>query len=101
MIVRHKNSMYTSKRKMIYGSGFVDILKGIGSYVVQNRDLVAKPMLSAVGNVGALALNEVSKAVIRKIARNANMPSNYLSNGSKEILNKLVTPAIGSGIKRF
>ena len=50
MIVRHKNNMYTSKRKMIHGSGFVDILKGIGSYVIQiqNRDLVAKPMLSAV-----------------------------------------------------
>ena len=68
MIVKQKNQMYTSKRNMVYGSGFVDTLKDIGSYVFKNKDLIAKPMLSALGEVGGLALTEGSKALIKKLS---------------------------------
>jgi hypothetical protein len=67
MIVNKKNRMYTSKRKIIHGQGFVDALSSIGNYISQNKDLLAKPMLSAVGNVGALALTEGSKLLLKKL----------------------------------
>ena len=100
MIVKKKNNMYTSKRKLIIGQEFVDTLKGIGNYIFQNKDLIAKPMLSAVGNVGALALEEGARAIIKKLAR----PSDILSPESVETLNRLSSPVgniIGSGIKKF
>ena len=88
--------MYSSKRNMIYGYGFVDTLKGIGSYVFHNKDLITKPMLSAVGEVGALALTEGSKALIKKLS--SNKKEKELDSNSKQILDRLVS---GSGIKRF
>lgn len=88
--------MYTSKRNMIYGYGFVDTLQGIGSYVAQNKDLIAKPMLSAVGEVGALALTEGSKALIKKLSN--DQKKKQLDSNSKQILDRLTS---GSGIKRF
>ena len=93
MIVNRKNCMYTSKRKIIHGQGFVDTLSSIGSYINQNKDLLAKPMLSAVGNIGALALTEGSKAIIKKLAQRGN-----LTPESERILNSLKT---GNGIKKF
>ena len=71
-------------------------MKGIGSYVFQNKDLIAKPMLSAVGEVGALALTEGSKALIKKLS--SNKKEEELDSNSKQILDRLVS---GSGIKRF
>ena len=80
---------------MVYGSGFVDILKGIGSYVVENKDLIAKPMLSALGEVGGLALTEGSKALIKKLSAEKKKE---LDPSSKQILDRLVS---GNGIKKF
>lgn len=97
MIVSKKNCMYTSKRKLIHGRGFVDSLSGIGNYISQNKDLLAKPMLSAVGNIGALALTEGSKAIIKKLINKAQS-NNNLTPESIEILNSLKT---GNGIKKF
>ena len=90
MIVRKKNRMYSSKRKFVHGLGFVDsltsTLKGIGSYIYQNKDLIAKPMLGAVGQVGALALTEGVKAGLKKALQN--------SESNKQIIksNKLLDP---------
>ena len=96
MIVKKKNQMFTSKRNMVYGYGFVDTLKDIGSYIFQNKDLIAKPMLSAAGEIGALALTEGSKALIKKIS--ADKKKKELDPNSQQILDRLVS---GSGIKRF
>ena len=71
MIVKRKNNMYTSKRKMIHGNGYVDTLKSFGSYLAQNKDLIAKPLLGAAGELGAFALTEGGKALIRKMAATA------------------------------
>lgn len=116
MIERKKNYMYTSNRKMIHGKGFMDTLKGIGSYIFQNKDLIAKPMLSAVGNVGALALTEGTKALFKKLASNNNNNKHMVTNTNTNtnasnltpesigILNRLSNPVgniIVSGIKIF
>lgn len=93
MIVSKKNRMYTSQRKVIHGRGLVD---SIGNYVSQNKDLIAKPMLSAVGNIGALALTEGSKAILRSLINKKQ--ANNLSPESAEIINNLKS---GSGIKKF
>ena len=95
MIVKRKNHMYTSKRDMVYGYGFVDTMKGIGSYISQNRDLIAKPLLSAAGEVGALALTEGSKALLRKLTKNKSK----ISPESVMLLDELSKS--GGGIKRF
>ena len=118
MIITKRNRGYSSTRKYIQGNGFVDSLRSIGSYVAQNKDLIAKPMLGAVGNVGAFALTEGSKAIINHLinkkvnekvsVNNSNL--HQLSSKEKEILQSLingqssnnpVTNIIGSGLKKF
>jgi hypothetical protein len=103
MIVKEKSKMYTSKRTMIHGHGYVDVLKGIGSYISQNKDLLAKPMLGAAGDLAAFATLEGGKAIIKKLMTKNN--NKNISEESKEILERLQKPIIsqsmGSGIKRF
>ena len=89
MIVKNKNYMYTNKRKYIQGSGF-------GSYILENKDLIAKPLLSAVGNIGAMALTEGSKFLLNKLVNNKKSPQ--LDEKSKQIIEELKR---GSGIKKF
>lgn len=96
MIVREKSKAYSSKRTLVHGRGFVDTLKGIGSYISQNKDLIAKPMLGAVGDVGAFAMMEASKALIRKMI--AEKHKGQLNPESRQIIESLKT---GSGIKKF
>ena len=93
MIVKQKSKAYSSKRTLIQGQGFVDILKGIGSYIAQNKDLIAKPMLGAVGDIAAFGMTEASKALIKKIAA-----KKQLDPESMQILERL---KIGRGIKQF
>ena len=97
--------MYTSKRRMVHGHGYVDVLKGIGSYIAQNKDLIAKPMLGAVGDLAAFGLSEGGKAIIKKLANKNNNNTSNLSTQSREILDRLQKPmtsqSMGSGIKRF
>jgi len=118
MIITKRNRAYSSKRKYIQGKGFVDSLRSIGSYIVQNKDLIAKPMLGAVGNLGAFGLTEGGKALITHLInkkRDDKVPVNnsdlpQLSSKGKEILesiinsqssNNPVSNIIGSGIKKF
>ena len=99
MIVKNKNIMYTNKRKYVQGSGFMD---GIGSYILENKDLIAKPLLGAVGNIGAMALTEGSKFLLNKLVnssqKNTTPPSVHLDEKSKQIIEELKR---GSGIKKF
>jgi len=118
MIITKRNKGYSSKRKYIQGKGFVDSLRSIGSYIAQNKDLIAKPMLGAVGNLGAFGLTEGGKALITHLinkkrdnkvsVNNSDLPQ--LSSKGKEILesiinsqssNNPVSNIIGSGIKKF
>jgi hypothetical protein len=108
MIVKKKNYMYTNNRKYVQGSGF---MSDVGSYILNNKDLIAKPLLGAVGNIGAMALTEGSRWAVNKLmnsalqapaVRNAvqapAVPASKLDAKSKQIIEELKR---GSGIKRF
>ena len=63
---------YGAKQKYIHGKGFIDsltsTLQNVGSYIYQNKDLIAKPVLGAVGNLAATGLTEVAKLAANRIA---------------------------------
>ena len=120
MIIRRKHG-YGSNRQLIHGKGFVDSLtsslRGISSYVSQNKDLIAKPLLSAVGNLSATGLQEGVKAILNKIINkksqnkinpNPGINSSQLDAKSLEVLQSIlgdsnvpVANILGSGIKKF
>lgn len=99
MIERKKCTNYYKRAKHIRGLGFRDIFNSIGSYVGQNKDLIAKPLLSAAGNALGYAVQEGTKALMQKII------SKRQNNNNKELIqkiaNKPVEHIIGSGIKKF
>ena len=95
MLVKKKNLIFSNKRKYVQGSGFMD---GIGSFILENKDLIAKPLLGAVGNIGAMALTEGSKFLLNKLVNNNKNKSPQLDEKSKQIIEELKR---GSGIKRF
>jgi hypothetical protein len=68
MLIINRKHGYSSQRKYIQGTGFVDslssTLRGVGSYISQNRDLLAKPLLGAVGDLPALGVTEGGKSII-------------------------------------
>ena len=70
LIIKQKHG-YGANKKYVNGKGFVDSLtsslKSIGSYVYQNKDLIAKPLLGAVGNLAATGLEEGTKALLNHI----------------------------------
>lgn len=90
MLTKKKNGVLSNQRKYVYGRGYVS---DIGSYIMQNKDLIAKPLLGAVGNIGAMALTEGSRFLLNKLT---NKPK--LDEKSKQIIDDLKR---GSGIKKF
>ena len=131
MLVVKKQKGYSSKRKFVQGKGFVDslssvfnsfktialpALKSVTSYVKQNKDLIAKPALSALGDLGAMGITLAGKKIIKHLLKDewGNENSNakdaaapQLDTKSREILQSImrnetpVTNIIGSGIKQF
>src|SRR5271157_5437254 len=67
---------YTIHKKHVTGRGFIDTFRNltssVGSYMVNNKDLIAKPLLSAVGSLGALALTTGVPSIINNIIRKQN-----------------------------
>ena len=112
MIIKKKDQSYTTHKKYIQGKGFFDslssTLRNVGSYISQNKDLIAKPMLGAVGNLAAFGLTEVGKQQLsRLINKNNKVKTTDLSPKDLEIIQNILpsslptTNIIGSGIKRF
>ena len=113
MIIIKRKRGYGAKRKYIQGRGFVDSLtsslKGIGSYISQNRDLIAKPLLGAVGNLAATGLTENVKALTNHIiTKKTQKGTPKLDEKAIAVLQNIiegsnipVTNIIGSGIKKF
>jgi len=122
MLVQKRALGYSRKKKHITGRGFVDSLssifnsikasavpamRSIGSYVSNNKDLITKPLLGAVGSLAATGLTAGVPALLSHIMRRKQVDPKY-----KEILENLaptpqastspVTNIIGSGhrIKR-
>ena len=123
-----KTNRSVSKRKYIQGKGFTDSLmsslKSIGSYVARNKDLIAKPLLGAVGDLAATGISQGVPALIKYINnKNKGSKKEDKATPSKNILPTLdsnsitilenlmrdstisntppLTNIIGSGIKRF
>jgi hypothetical protein len=82
MLVKKNAYGYSQKKKYITGRGFVDslstvfnsikasavpALKSVGAYVSNNKDLIAKPLLSAVGSLAATGLTAGVPALISHI----------------------------------
>ena len=114
MLIIHRKHSYRANRKYVQGRGFVDSLtsslKSIGSYVSQNKDLIAKPLMGAVGNLAATALEEGIKAAVRHTINRKNTQNTTLPLDAKgdAILQNIIDGSdipvaniIGSGIKKF
>ncbi len=106
-IINKPNRGYTSRRKYVEGKGFMDTIRSIGSYVSQNKDLVAKPLLGAAGNLAAFGLEEGGKALFNHIMKK-NKKLEPLPPQAKMIFENMiqnsevpVTNIIGSGLKKF
>ena len=122
MIIKKKDRSYTTHKKYIQGKGFLDsissTLRNVGTYISQNKDLIAKPMLGAVGNLAAFGLTELGKQQLsRLINKNNKSKTTELSPKDLEIIQNILpnslsdnvaltksvptTNIIGSGIKKF
>ena len=124
MLIINRKTGCSSKRKYVQGNGFMDSLtsglKGVGSYISQNKDLIAKPLLGAAGDLAAFGLLEGGKAAINAIKNRKREKTSKVQNSNIdpglsakdiEILQNIMlgdnqqqTPVgniIGSGIKRF
>ena len=129
MIITNRKQGYNSRRRYIQGKGFVDsltsTLRSVGSYISQNRDLIAKPLLGAVGNLTAAGVEEGTKLLMNHIMNkksqrnsqqnNVNQSSLPLDDKSLQIIQNLmngeqqrdshtnvpVGNIVGSGIKKI
>lgn len=126
MLVQNHVYGYSRKKKYITGRGFVDSLsnvfnsikasaapaiRSIGSYVSNNKDLIAKPLLGAVGTLAATGLTTGVPALLSQIMRRKQVTTE--DPKYKEILQNFTSPPVtniigsgvrkkrGSGIKKF
>jgi hypothetical protein len=120
MLIKKNAHGYSQKKKYIIGRGFVDVLssvfnslkssavpaiRSIGSYVSTNKDLIAKPLLGAVGSLAATGLTAGVPAIISRLMNKNKKAVNVDDPKYKEILQSLsptipVTNIIGSGIRK-
>src|SRR3989442_13193029 len=118
MIIKKKDRSYTTHKKYIQGKGFLDslssTLRNVGSYLSQNKDLIAKPMLGAVGNLAAFGLTELGKQQLSRLINKNNkakttelspkdleLIQNILPNSLSDKVSVPTSNIIGSGIKKF
>ena len=127
MLVNKNTYGYSRNKKHITGRGFVDTMssvfnsfksslapafRSVSSYIGTNKDLIAKPLLGAIGSLAATGLTAGVPALISHIAnRNKNRSEPKLPDDPKykEILKSLLTESqpqgppvsniIGSGMK--
>ena len=92
--------------KYVTGKGFVDvfsslkssaapILKSIGNYVVENKDLIAKPILSAIGCLAAMGLSAGVPTIIAHIAhrnKKNNSANHQKQTVPQEVINEDLEP---------
>src|SRR5271163_3644640 len=127
MIVPKSRSKYTNKKKLVIGRGFVDTmsnifnsirptLKNVGSFIKENKDLIAKPILGAVGQLAATGISKgvptlLSTILNRKRQQQQQLSAPVITKKSEEILNAILsreapneimptTNTIGSGYKK-
>ena len=112
MLINKTTYGYSRNKKHISGRGFVDsmssVFKNIGSYVSTNRDLIAKPLLGAIGSLAATGLTAGVPALISHISKRNQLRGDPKY---KEILENIISPSqatavtpvtniIGSGVSK-
>ena len=74
IVYNSKTNRPLLKRKFVQGKCFTDSLmsslRSVGSYVAQNKDLIAKPLLGAVGDLAATGISQGVPALIKYINKN-------------------------------
>jgi hypothetical protein len=120
MLIKKNVYGYSRNKKYITGRGFVDTLSNVfnsvkaaavpairsfGSYVSNNKDLIAKPLLGAVGSLAATGLTAGIPALISHIMNKNKKQVTVDDPKYKEILQSIlpappVTNIIGSGVRR-
>jgi len=94
MLVNRNRYGFSSNKKHVIGTGFVDslssilnsikasaasaapIFKSVGNYVADNKDLIAKPVLGAIGSLAATGLSAGIPAIISHIAKRNRIKNN-------------------------
>jgi len=114
MLVLNYAYGYSRKKKYITGRGFVDSLsnvfnsikasavpamKSIGSYVSNNKDLIAKPLLGAVGTLAATGLTAGVPALLSHIMRRKTAEDPKYKEILRNFTSPPVTNIIGSGAR--
>src|SRR5271155_5728256 len=126
MLINKNVHGYSKNKKYVVGRGFVDslssifnsikasampALQSVGSYILNNKDLIAKPILGALGSLATTGLTAGVPTILNHIAsRNKNRQSNTepeIPNDPKykEILQSItasekpVANIIGSGTR--
>jgi len=122
MLINKNIYGYSRKKRHITGRGFVDTMSSvfnslkstiapITSYISTNRDLIAKPVLGAIGSLAATGLTTGVPALISHIVnRNKSRATDLKMPDDpkyREILQSMissqptpVTNIIGSGVRR-
>jgi len=112
MIEPKSRSKYTNKRKLVNGKGFVDamssifnsiksaavpVIKSVGTFVKDNKDLLAKPILGAVGSLAATGISKGVPTLLshimnrKKIKVAEQLPAPILDEKSKDILQGILS----------
>ena len=107
MLVNKYYYGYSNKKKHVTGKGFVDslssifntiksatapVFKTVGNYVSENKDLIAKPILGALGSLAATGLATGIPTIISHIA-NRNKKKHIVNPVSQqEIVSENVEP---------
>ena len=91
MLVNRNGYGFSSQKKLVTGTGFVDslanifnsieasaapVFKSFGNYVSDNKDLIAKPVLGAIGSLAATGLASGIPAIISHIAKRNRIKNN-------------------------
>ena len=91
MLVNRNRYGFSSNKKQVTGTGFVDslssilnsikasaapIFESVGNCVADNKDLIAKPVLGAIGSLAATGLSAGIPAIISHIAKRNRIKNN-------------------------
>ena len=114
MGVKYENHYgYSNRKKYIVGKGFVDsilpTIKSVGDYIVENKDLLAKPVLASLGSLAATGVaavgNKIAKKIRGKKVKQQQSDDKILDAKGKELIQQILAsnqhPTTGSGIQRF
>ena len=97
----------SSRKKHVTGRGFVEslsnvfnslkssatpVFKSIGNYVLENRDLIAKPLLGAVGSLAATGLAAGVPALLTHIANRNRKKNNANTTMQQEDVSENLEP---------